>query len=90
MRFFRGGALQPQEPSRPRDNISIHDHQHDVPDKPKVKLPKKQDSNIQLGTATHQALALKESDFGTRGYIKSTVKNRFNVDDLHERHLQHH
>ena len=47
--------------------------------------PKKQDSNIQLGTATHQALALKESDFGKRGYIKSTVKNRFNVDDLHNK-----
>lgn len=61
------------------------DHQHDVPDKPKVKLPKKQDSNIQLGTATHQALALKESDFGKRSYIKKSVKNRFNVDDLHSK-----
>ena len=38
-----------------------------------------------MGTATHQALALKDSDFGTRSYIKTTVKNRFNVDDLHNK-----
>ena len=50
-------------------------NQEKVPPKPKIKLPSKKDSKLQMGTATRQTKQLQENDFGERKQMKTDVKD---------------